>query len=131
MLVIAAVLASTAFADPDARNPSESRPGASPVPSPGVAGAPGSGYPAALGRIALRGEEPPTVRRRYVRGAVVTSDSSVVQVQRALKNRGYYAGPTDGDAGPGTRAAVRNFRREHGLGSSTRIDGDLIRALRL
>ena len=56
---------------------------------------------------------------------------SVVRIQRALKSRGYYAGPVDGDAGAGTRAAIRNFRREHGLGSSTGIDGELIRALRL
>ena len=52
-------------------------------------------------------------------------------VQRALKTRGYYTGPVDGDAGSGTRAAIRGFREDNGLGSSTRIDSTLLGALGL
>lgn len=59
------------------------------------------------------------------------ADSGVASVQRALKARGYYAGPVDGDAGPGTRAAIRGFRADHGLPPSSGIDGPLLRALRL
>lgn len=52
-------------------------------------------------------------------------------VQRALKTRGYYTGPVDGDAGSGTRGAIRGFREDNGLGSSTRIDSTLLGALGL
>ena len=57
------------------------------------------------------------------------SDSTVARVQRALRARGYYAGRVDGDAGPGTRAAIVAFRLDHGLGSSSRITPALLRAL--
>jgi peptidoglycan hydrolase-like protein with peptidoglycan-binding domain len=59
------------------------------------------------------------------------ADSIVASVQRALKARGYYRGPVNGDAGSGTRAAIRGFRADHGLGHSSRIDGPLLRALGL
>jgi peptidoglycan hydrolase-like protein with peptidoglycan-binding domain len=58
-------------------------------------------------------------------------ESTVAKVQRELKRRGYYAGPVDGDAGRGTRGAIIQFREDQGLGSSTRIDNRLLRALGL
>ncbi len=57
--------------------------------------------------------------------------STVTRVQRALKSRGYYSGGIDGDAGSGTRAGIRNFREDNGLGASTRIDSTLLGALGL
>ena len=120
-------LASVALAQPPPRNPSDSGAGAGPVPSPGR---PGSGYPAPLGRIVIPAPDAPPPHRRYVRDARDSGETTVVQIQRALKSCGYYAGPVDGDAGAGTRAAIRHFRRDHGLGSSTKIDGELTRALR-
>ena len=129
-VVAALSLASVALAQPPPRNPSDSGAGAGagPVPSPGR---PGSGYPAPLGRIVIPAPDAPPPHRRYVRDARDSGETTVVQIQRGLKSRGYYAGPVDGDAGVGTRAAIRHFRRDHSLGSSTRIDGELTRALRL
>jgi hypothetical protein len=101
----------------------------SPPPGPGK---PGSGYPKPLGRVELPAPEPPRPPHgRHYRSPGSAGDATVVQVQRALKARGYYAGPVDGDAGAGTRAAIRSFRGEHGLGHSSRIDRALLHALRI
>jgi len=40
-------------------------------------------------------------------------------IQRALKNAGFYAGPIDGKIGPKTRKAIEDFQRAKGL----RVDG--------
>lgn len=40
---------------------------------------------------------------------------STVQVQEALQNAGFYAGPLDGKKGPVTREALKEFQRVHGL----------------
>lgn len=37
------------------------------------------------------------------------------EIQRALKNAGFYQGAVDGKMGPQTREAVREFQRIHGL----------------
>jgi len=37
------------------------------------------------------------------------------EIQRALKNAGFYEGSIDGKMGPQTREAVREFQRIHGL----------------
>ena len=75
---------------------------------------------------------PPGYHHRYHRSYSSDSgSSSVSRVQRALKTRGYYSGSIDGDAGSGTRAAIRGFREDNGLGSSSRIDSTLLRALGL
>ena len=42
-----------------------------------------------------------------------------IDIQKALKNAGYYAGDVDGQIGPDSREAVRNFQRDNGLS----IDG--------
>lgn len=72
---------------------------------------------------------PPHYRRRSYSSEA--GSSSVSRVQRALKTRGYYSGPVDGDAGSGTRAAIRGFRADNGLAPSSGIDGSLLRALGL
>lgn len=126
-LVAAVTVAAVALAQPEPRNPSDSGAGAGPVPSPGR---PGSGYPKPMGRIVFTAPDAAPRHRSHDRSVANSADSTVAQVQRALKSRGFYAGPVDGEAGPGTRAAIRSFRKEHGLGSSTRIDAELTRALR-
>jgi peptidoglycan hydrolase-like protein with peptidoglycan-binding domain len=63
--------------------------------------------------------------------SINAGDSSVARVQRALKKRGYYSGPVDGNAGRSTRSAIRSFRTDNGLSSTSRIDGALLRALGL
>ncbi len=52
-------------------------------------------------------------------------------MQRELKSRGYYSGAIDGDAGSGTRAGIRSFREDNGLGDSSRIDSTLMSAFGL
>lgn len=37
------------------------------------------------------------------------------KVQRALKSAGVYTGPVDGKIGPGTREAIIEFQKSHGL----------------
>ena len=54
-----------------------------------------------------------------------------VDVQRALARRGFYRGEIDGDVGPGTRAAIRSYQYRHNLTVTGRIDGALLRSLRL
>ncbi len=50
-------------------------------------------------------------------------------VQSALRRRGYYNGPIDGDLGPGSRAAIRDFQFARGLTPTGRVDSTLLRAL--
>lgn len=40
---------------------------------------------------------------------------SVKQIQRALKNAGYYKGTIDGKMGPKTRMAIKEFQKDNGL----------------
>lgn len=70
----------------------------------------------------------------YYRG-VDRSDSSGddlgADVQRELAHRGFYRGEIDGDVGPGTRAAIREYQYRNGLEVTGRIDRSLLRSLDL
>jgi peptidoglycan hydrolase-like protein with peptidoglycan-binding domain len=57
--------------------------------------------------------------------------SVAVPVQEELARRGYYKGPIDGVVGPGTRAAISAYQRNHGLEVSGTIDPPLLRSLRI
>ena len=54
---------------------------------------------------------------------LATSDSSQIirvkasldKIQRALKSAGVYTGPVDGKMGPGTKTAIIEFQKSHGL----------------
>ena len=59
------------------------------------------------------------------------SSSVELDVQRALARRGYYGGVIDGDIGPRSRAAIRTYQVDKGLPVTGRIDGALLRSLRL
>lgn len=50
-------------------------------------------------------------------------------VQRALRRLGYYDGPVDGDIGPRSREAIRDYQDDHGLAITGRVDGSLLRSL--
>ena len=77
----------------------------------------------------------------YSRPVVVERETRVVSaaaparvetdVQRELARRGYYGGVIDGDIGPQTRAAIRAYQVDKGLPVTGRIDGNLLRSLRL
>ncbi len=59
------------------------------------------------------------------------SDDLAVDVQRALRRSGYYYGDIDGDIGPESRAAIREYQRDRGLSPTGRIDSSLLRSLRI
>jgi hypothetical protein len=64
---------------------------------------------------------------RYYEPAATSSLEA--SVQRALRKRGYYSGPLDGDLGPRSRAAIREYQAEHGLEVNGRVDDPLLRSL--
>lgn len=70
----------------------------------------------------------------YTSSKVYRSSSSAslaAEVQTALRRRGHYHGPIDGDIGSGSRAAIRAYQRNHGLSVTGRIDSALLRSLRV
>ena len=72
--------------------------------------------------------EPVVVEHDYY----VTHHHSIsVDVQIALRRRGYYHGPIDGDIGPGSRAAIRSYQYHNGLPVTGYIDRPLLRSLGL
>lgn len=68
-----------------------------------------------------------TATRYYVPGG----SSLEASVQRALSRRGYYSGPVDGDLGPRSRAAIRDYQVDHGLATTGRVDSRLLHSLGL
>ena len=58
-------------------------------------------------------------------------DSIVSRVQARLAQRGYYRGPVDGDAGPGTRNAIAGYQADHDLRVTGQINDALLESLRL
>ena len=58
-----------------------------------------------------------------------SSSSIEASVQRALRREGYYDGPVDGDIGPRSRGAIREFQADNGLYITGRIDSRLLRSL--
>jgi His-Xaa-Ser repeat protein HxsA len=68
----------------------------------------------------------------YYRGSRADyGDGLAVDVQRALSRRGFYRGAIDGDVGPGTRGAIREYQYRNGLEVTGRIDRSLLRSLGL
>ena len=53
----------------------------------------------------------------------------VHKVQLALEEEGYYVGSHSGNFGYETRAAVRRYRRDHGLAIIGKIDQELLSSL--
>jgi hypothetical protein len=64
-------------------------------------------------------------------GGAANGDSLAAQVQDALNQNGYDAGPADGDVGPQTRDAIAAFQQDHGLAATGRINSALLGALRI
>ncbi|HEY2931407.1 MAG TPA: peptidoglycan-binding domain-containing protein [Acidobacteriota bacterium] len=59
----------------------------------------------------------------------VMSSSSASDIQRALKDKGYYTGAIDGKIGPATRRALMNFQRDNNLPVTGRADDKTREAL--
>ncbi|MES2569893.1 MAG: peptidoglycan-binding domain-containing protein, partial [Verrucomicrobiota bacterium] len=77
--------------------------------------------------LPLEGRTTTVVNRRHAVG----TDELGLDVQRNLRRLGYYRGAIDGNVGPGTRAAIRNYQSEHGLRVTGRIDSELLEALEI
>jgi hypothetical protein len=58
-------------------------------------------------------------------------DQVIVNVQRALKQLGYYAGGLTGSLGPTTRQALANYQQDAGLEATGAIDAATVEALGL
>lgn len=58
-------------------------------------------------------------------------DQVIVNVQRALKQFGYYAGGLTGSLGPATRQALANYQQDAGLEATGAIDAATVEALGL
>jgi hypothetical protein len=89
------------------------------------------GVPPSSGVVVYRSYQPaPTV---VYRGYQVDSGSDTIamDVQRALRRRGYYHSSIDGDIGPGTRQAIRSYQIKNRLPVTGRIDSSLLRSLDL
>lgn len=55
-------------------------------------------------------------------GAAAPSDDAVRTVQEALKEKGHYTGPIDGQWGAETQAALREFQQSSGLDATGQLD---------
>lgn len=63
---------------------------------------------------------PPTAAPALeTRPAVIPQVDRSRDIQRALKNAGFYAGAIDGKIGPKTKKAIEDFQKAHGL----KVDG--------
>ena len=67
----------------------------------------------------------------YTGYANVWPDRVLVNVQVALRDQGYYAGPVDGDMGPQTRAALAAFQSDNGLAVTSAVDQPTLQTLGL
>jgi hypothetical protein len=87
----------------------------------------GAGVGAYAGNAAAGGPvAAPEERRAGVAGDV---DSRVARVQRALNDRGFNAGPVDGNMGPSTVDALRRFQAAAGLPVTGTADSQTLVAL--
>jgi peptidoglycan hydrolase-like protein with peptidoglycan-binding domain len=84
-----------------------------------------------LAALGLPGEPTFAEERRAPTSTFVASpvSATVRQVQQALHQRGYYAGPADGIMGPGTQTALRNFQISENLEVTGRINRQTLTAL--
>ncbi|PYI84781.1 MAG: hypothetical protein DMF09_06790 [Verrucomicrobia bacterium] len=64
-------------------------------------------------------------------GGTGYTDSLVGQVQRSLARAGYYHGSIDGVNGNGTRRAIREYERAHGLPGDGKIGQQLLTTMGL
>jgi Putative peptidoglycan binding domain len=58
-------------------------------------------------------------------------DQVVANVQSALHEEGYYAGPVNGSLNSGTQAAITNYQRDHGLPVTGAVDEPTVESLGL
>jgi len=54
-------------------------------------------------------------------GSADISNPSIIQIQKALKNAGYYNGSLDGKMGPKTQEAIIKFQKDNGLKADGKV----------
>ena len=59
----------------------------------------------------------------------MSTQSSISQLQQALNDKGYNAGPVDGVDGPKTQAALKQFQQSQGIAASGKADNQTLAAL--
>ncbi len=62
-------------------------------------------------------------------GIAAFGSDDILQVQKALAEKGYSPGPADGIMGSQTRSAIEAFQKDHDLPASGRLDAETQRAL--
>ena len=148
LAALALALPAASFADHYRHSPGYYRPYSSPYrysPSYGYSSSyycpPSYGYPSSYGYYPSYGYyasapivsftfgSRPSVYSATRYYAPAESSTLEASVQRALRKRGYYSGPVDGDIGPRSRAAIRGYQAEHGLEANGLIDNPLLRSL--
>ncbi len=55
------------------------------------------------------------IRKYYNNSQIIRVKASPEKIQRALKSAGVYTGPVDGKIGAGTKEAIIEFQKSHGL----------------
>jgi len=58
-----------------------------------------------------------------------SDSSSITQLQQALNDKGFNAGPVDGVSGPKTKAALKQFQQSQGIAASGKADNQTLAAL--
>jgi murein L,D-transpeptidase YcbB/YkuD len=59
--------------------------------------------------------EPVKIPEVFDNSQIIRVKISPEKIQRALKSAGVYTGPVDGKIGPGTKTAIIEFQKSHGL----------------
>ncbi|HKT17662.1 MAG TPA: RT0821/Lpp0805 family surface protein [Stellaceae bacterium] len=73
---------------------------------------------------------PAAPRQPAARGASAVSSDTIFKVQQRLHDLGFYVRDNiDGEWGPNTSAAVRNFQRSKGLQASGQLNAETLKAL--
>lgn len=62
-------------------------------------------------------------------GAMAQDPETIKQVQQALSNQGYNAGPADGKMGSKTKSALKKFQESQGMQASGNLDQQTLAAL--
>ena len=92
----------------------------------------GYGYYGPSVGVTVDSSEPaPTYRGAPTEDRGDRGEDLAIDVQRSLRQNGYYRGDIDGDIGAGTRGAIRQYQYDHRLEVTGRIDRALLDSLGL
>ncbi|MBI3996837.1 MAG: peptidoglycan-binding protein [Candidatus Omnitrophica bacterium] len=73
------------------------------------------GAPSSEGVMSGTTVAPSSSSSSHVAVKMSAKKGSTKEIQRALKNAGFYQGTVDGKLGPATKEAIKEFQRVHGL----------------